>query len=93
MRAEDRIERIREALRAAFPGSELAIEDQSHQHRGHAGATTGLGHFSLVIVAPAFAGRSPLERHRMVYAAMGALMRTDIHALSIDARSPDEHAP
>ena len=86
----DRIERIRSALLAAFAPAALQIDDDSAAHAGHAGAASGRGHFRVDIVAAAFAGQSPVARHRAVYAALGALMDTDIHALSIRARTPDE---
>jgi BolA protein len=85
-----RVERIREILTREFAPSMLDIEDQSHQHTGHAGARDGRGHFRVRIVAAAFAGLAPLARHRAVYAALGDLMQTDIHALAVDARAPDE---
>lgn len=81
-----RIERIAAALNARFDDARIDIEDESHLHAGHAGAATGRGHFRLRIVSAAFAGQSPIARHRLVYAALGELMQTDIHALSIDAR-------
>jgi len=85
-----RVEKIRDALQAAFQPQQLVIEDDSAAHAGHAGAATGRGHFRVEIVAAAFAGQPVLARHRMVYAALGELMQTDIHALSIQARAPDE---
>jgi BolA protein len=85
-----RLERIRAALTAAFAPRHLVIEDESHKHAGHPGAATGRGHFRVEIVAGAFAGLPALARHRQVYAALGELMQTDIHALSIEARAPDE---
>lgn len=85
-----RVERIRAALDQAFQPAQLQIEDQSHLHAGHAGAATGRGHFRIEIVSAAFAGLKPLERHRAVYAALGTLMQTDIHALSVGARTPEE---
>ena len=87
---ETRVARIRAALVAALAPTELHISDDSHAHAGHAGALTGKGHFSVRIVAPCFAGVAPLKRHRMVYAAVDALMSSDIHALSIDARAPGQ---
>ena len=68
----------------------LEIEDESHRHAGHAGARDGRGHFRVDVVSAAFAGLNPIARHRAVYAAVGGLMETDIHALSIRARTPDE---
>ena len=90
MATSDRVERIRAALATAFAPEQLAIEDQSERHRGHAGAATGRGHFHVDIVASAFAGQTPIARHRSVYAALGTLMDTDIHALSLRARAPGE---
>lgn len=87
-----RIERIRLALAGAFAPQSLTVQDDSHLHVGHAGAATGRGHFSVTIVSEAFEGLSPLARHRAVYAALGTLMDTDIHALAIRARTPAEHA-
>ena len=85
-----RVEQIRTRLVAALAPSELAIEDESHRHVGHAGARDGRGHFRVQIVSAAFRGQLPLARHRAVYAALGELMQTDIHALAIDARAPEE---
>ena len=87
----DRVERIRVALEAAFAPQSLEVIDDSHRHAGHAGARDGRGHFNVDIVSPAFAGMSPLARHRAVYAALGGMMDTDIHALSIRARTAEEH--
>jgi BolA protein len=86
----ERVERIEARLEAAFSPSHLQVKDQSHLHAGHAGARDGMGHFEATIVADAFAGKSRIERHRLVYAALGAMMQTDIHALKINAYSPDE---
>lgn len=88
-----RVERIRAALEQAFQPEQLQIEDQSHLHAGHAGAATGRGHFRIEIVSASFHGMKPLERHRAVYAALGALMQTEIHALSVGARTPEEASP
>ncbi len=82
------VELLRERLAVLAPQS-LTIVDESHRHAGHAGAREG-GHFRLEIVSTAFAGRNTMARHRLVYDAAGDLMRGRIHALSIQARSPDE---
>ncbi len=84
----DRVATIRSKLEAAFAPEYLEIIDESHKHAGHAGARDGRGHFVVEIVSPAFAGMTPIQRHRAVYAALGELMQTDIHALSINARTP-----
>ncbi|WP_225763522.1 BolA family protein [Stenotrophomonas sp. Marseille-Q4652] len=83
-----RVERIRAALEVAFAPQLLEVEDDSHRHAGHAGARDGRGHFNVLIVSEAFAGMPPLARHRAVYAALGTMMETDIHALSIRAEAP-----
>lgn len=86
----ERVARIRALLVAALAPEFIHVADDSHQHAGHAGARGGQGHFSVDIVSAAFAGKLPLARHRLVYAALGGMMQTDIHALSIRARTPDE---
>jgi BolA protein len=87
---EERVGAIRAAIEAALAPAALEIEDESHRHAGHAGARDGRGHFRVDVVSAAFAGLNPIARHRAVYAAVGGLMETDIHALSIRARTPDE---
>jgi BolA protein len=88
--ANARIETIRTRLAAALAPSALDVDDESHRHVGHAGARDGRGHFRVRIVSAAFEGQSPIARHRAVYAALGDLMQTDIHALAIEARTPEE---
>lgn len=85
-----RVARIRALLGEALQPQRLEVIDDSHKHAGHAGARGGQGHFSVDIVSAAFAGKLPLARHRMVYAALGSMMQDDIHALAIRARTPDE---
>jgi BolA family transcriptional regulator, general stress-responsive regulator len=80
---------IRERLAALEPQS-VELLDESGRHVGHAGAAAGGSHFRLVIVSSRFAGLGQLERHRMIYAALGPLMRREIHALAIRALTPDE---
>jgi len=87
-----RIGRMRAALGALSPVS-LEIRDDSHKHAGHEGARDGRGHFSVDVVSAAFEGKLPLARHRQVYAALGDMMQTDIHALQIRARTPAEAGP
>lgn len=84
----ERVQRIREALQQAFDPEWLEIRDDSHRHAGHAGARDGRGHFAVRIVSNAFSGMTPLARHRAVYAALGEMLQTDIHALQIDAQPP-----
>jgi BolA protein len=82
---------IRQRLTAALAPSRLDLIDESALHAGHAGARAqGESHFRMVIVTAMFTGKSRLERQRMVFAALADLMRTDVHALSITALSPEE---
>ena len=80
--------RLRQRLESRFTPSVLIIEDQSHLHVGHAGAAGGHSHFRVTIVAEAFRGMAPVARHRLVYAAVDDMLRTDIHALAIEASAP-----
>ena len=80
--------RIRRQLQAAFRPLELDIRDDSALHTGHAHA--GEGHYHVHIVSMAFAAQPQLQRHRMVYAALADLLKTDVHALSIKALAPGE---
>lgn len=86
-----RVELIRERLKNELQPEHLAIEDQSALHAGHAGAKSG-GHFAVLIVSNAFADKSSVERHRMVYRALDNEMQTEIHALSINALTPEEYS-
>lgn len=86
----ERVAAIDQRLRETFAPEALEIEDDSAAHAGHAGARSGKGHFNVLIVAEAFTGKPLLERHRMVYEALGELMHTDIHALSVKALAPYE---
>jgi BolA protein len=89
MSATERVAKIRQVLTARLAPVALEIHDDSAKHAGHAGAREG-GHFSVVVVSDQFAGRTRMQRHQLVYAALADLMRTDIHALSIQARTPQE---
>ncbi|MFY0183700.1 BolA family protein [Stenotrophomonas sp. PUT21] len=84
----NRVERIRQALQEALDPDLLEVKDDSHRHAGHEGARDGRGHFKVHVVSAAFEGKLPLARHRAVYAALGTMMETDIHALSIRAETP-----
>lgn len=90
MDPHDRLEAIRLRLEQALKPESLVVEDESHLHVGHAGAKDGRGHFRVLIVTSKFNGLPALARHRAVYAALGELMQTDIHALAIDATASDE---
>jgi BolA protein len=87
----NRVAMMRARLTTALSPLSLDIVDESYKHAGHTGAReSGGGHFALTIVADAFSGKKPLQRHRMIYEALGDAMQTEIHALSITALSPDE---
>jgi BolA protein len=81
---------ITEALTAALEPESLVVEDESHKHRGHAGAADGRGHFRVHIVSAHFCGKSRLERHRLLYRALGEALEREIHALAIHASTPEE---
>lgn len=85
LRAED----IEAALRQALVPSELHVSDDSHLHAGHAGAREGR-HYSVRVVSARFVGASRVQRHRLVYEALGPLASVGVHALAIDARAPGE---
>ena len=88
--SQDRRALIREKLETTFQPTELQVKDQSQLHAGHEGARDGKGHFDVTIVSRAFEGVNRIKRHRMVYDALGELIRTDIHALRIKALTPAE---
>lgn len=88
MTNKHRIATIRARLEAAFNPEELEIIDEGHLHVGHPGAKDGRGHFKVRLVSDRFTGTRPLDRHRMVYEALGDLMTTDIHALSLIVHPP-----
>jgi len=78
-------------LNSALSPARVELTDDSEQHRGHGGHNpAGESHFTLEIESEAFAGKSRVERQRMVYKALGDLMRERVHALQIRARAPDE---
>jgi len=82
-------EQLRAALEQALAPRMIDIVDDSAAHAGHAGARGG-GHYRVTLVAEAFRGRSALERHRLVYAAVAPLMNSVVHALNVVARTPEE---
>jgi stress-induced morphogen len=82
---------IKERLTAAFEPVSLQVVNDSHRHAGHASSPgTGESHFSVKVVAPAFAGKSRVERHRMVNDALADLLQGKVHALAIQALAPGE---
>jgi BolA protein len=87
---EDRVALIRQRLTAAFAPSEIEVLDESHLHKGHAGARDGRGHFRVRIVSEKFAGLPRLQRHRLVYDAVDDLMQSDIHAIAVAAVTEEE---
>lgn len=90
--APERVARIREQLTLALQPTAIEVIDDSDRHIGHAGALSGGGHYTVHIVSGRFTGKALLERHRMVYDALRDMMHVDIHALSIQARSPEERS-
>ena len=80
---------IERALRETLAPQHLEVIDDSHRHVGHAGAREG-GHYTVRVVSECFAGLGRVARHRLVYHALASLMPGGIHALAIDARTPDE---
>ena len=86
----DRIAEIKERLVRELSPSHIEIIDESHLHAGHAGAASGAGHFNVFIISDKFTGQSAIQRHRMVYLAVNDLMPSEIHALSINAQTPEE---
>jgi len=86
----NREQQIRQRLEKAFQPTELFLQDQSQLHAGHEGAKDGKGHFDVTIVSDTFDGKNRIERHRMVYDALGTLLESDIHAVRIKAYTPSE---
>ena len=83
-------ERIEAILRARFSPAHLELRDDSAKHVGHAGATSGGGHYRVVIVAEAFEGKRRLDQHRLVHEALSELIGGAIHALALETRAPSE---
>ena len=83
---------IKEKLASAFAPAELKVINDSHRHAGHASSpNSGQSHFSVVVVSPAFSGKSRLERHRLVNAALAEELAGGVHALAITALTPEEY--
>jgi BolA protein len=93
-RQDARSARVRESGKPPFPAAwapeRIEVVDDSAQHAGHVGARSGGGHYAVTLVSKRFEGLNPLQRHRLVYEALGELMKTDIHALSVRALTPEE---
>ena len=86
----DRVALIENRLKEVFSPVTLAIVDESAKHAGHAGARSGGGHFIVDIVSDSFEGKNLIQRHRLIYEALGDAMQSEIHALSIKAKTPAE---
>ena len=85
---------ITEKLNTAFTPQSVEVVDESHQHEGHAGHRPGgQTHFRVYIVADAFRGKTRIERHRMINAALSGELAGGVHALAIHANAPGEAAP
>ena len=80
---------IETRLRAALSPTYIEVNDDSHEHVGHAGAREG-SHYSVRITSARFTGRTRVARHRLVYDALGPLAPQRVHALAIVAHAPDE---
>ncbi len=90
--SETTAQKIERLLRERFDPTHFELTDDSAKHAGHPGATSGGGHYSVVIVSTAFEGLSRLERHRAVYAAVQSMIGDEIHALAIRTLAPSEQA-
>jgi len=84
----NRMEQIHARLAVLQP-VQVELADDSHLHAGHVGARNGGGHYRLQIVSAQFAGKPTVARHRMIYSALGEMMKHEIHALNITACTPD----
>lgn len=89
MDSTERVTMIKDRLNQSLNPASIDVIDDSHKHAGHASARGG-GHFTVTVIADGFAGKSLIQRHRMIYDAIGDGMEKEIHALSINARTPDE---
>lgn len=85
-----RLERITTRLQEQLVPDSLEVVDEGHLHVGHAGAADGRGHFRVHIVSERFRGLTPLARHRLVFSALEDMMKSDIHALSVQASAPSD---
>lgn len=88
--SESRSARIESRLRERLAATRVEVVDESHLHRGHAGAASGGGHFRVVVVSPHFSGRDRIADQRLVYGALADMMGSEIHALSVRALPSDQ---
>ena len=86
----DRVSRIETSLREALVPQHIEVIDESALHAGHGGAADGGGHFSVLIVSDRFRAHDLVTRQRMVYAALGEAMKSEIHALALRTLTPEE---
>ena len=84
------VDLIKSLLTESLTPERLEITDNSQAHAGHAGAQSGGGHYHVLIVSDAFTGKSLVQRHQLIYKALGDLMKHEIHALSIETFTPTE---
>ncbi len=80
----ERIERIKNLIKKSINPEYLEVIDDSEKHAGHPGAQSGLGHFTVRVSSNELKGKSRIQQHRDIYRALGDMMTTDIHALTID---------
>lgn len=85
----ERRERIRTKLCERLAAEHVDVVDESHKHRGHAGARSGAGHFRVTVVSARFEGLGRVAAQRLVYDALAEEMGPEIHALSIRALTPE----
>lgn len=88
----ERVNIIEQRITKTLQPADLQVIDESHLHAGHAGARGGAGHYRAIIVSEAFSGKNLIARHRLVYALFADMMPQEIHALSLDCKTPDEMA-
>jgi BolA protein len=86
-------EKIMKLLRQTLAATVVEVEDESALHVGHAGSASGGGHYRVTVISPVFEGKSAVERHRLVYDALAAEMRQEIHALALTTLAPSQRTP
>lgn len=86
------IDLIRHNLTTQLKPQLLEIIDNSAAHAGHVGTQKGGGHYNVTIVSDAFENKTLVQRHQLIYSALGDMMKHDIHALGINAQTPTEHS-
>ncbi len=89
---KETIDLIRHNLTTTLKPSLLEIIDNSAAHAGHAGAQKGGGHYNVTIVSTEFEKKTLVQRHQLIYTALGDMMKEQIHALGINALTPTEES-